>query len=140
MVIGVFRRHGIANSSPAGRDQTSSLLSRRTLFMASTCPPCWDGTQRAPISHASQALNSQRVWPGRRRRGTRLRRDAAVRRRNFWGEESIEIKHARDLDSEVENYVCSIPPHRFDIDASKINRTIFYLPSTSHTSHIKRLQ
>lgn len=65
MVIGVFYRHEIANSSPVGQDQTSSLLSDRALFIASICPPRGDGMQQDLIIHVSPALNSHRVRPGK---------------------------------------------------------------------------
>lgn len=71
MVIGVFYCHEIANSSPAGQNQMSSLLSHQALFIASLCPLCGDGLQQNLIFHEhkhsiqvmSGKVNGQRYLP-----------------------------------------------------------------------------
>lgn len=66
MVIGVFYSHEIANSSPAGQDQTSSLLSNQALFIALLYPPCRDGEQPNLIFHeVLKTLTSDHVWQER---------------------------------------------------------------------------
>lgn len=57
MVMGVFCWHEIANSSPRGQDQPSSVLSRQVLFIALLGPPCGDGVQQSP--RISCAVNAQ---------------------------------------------------------------------------------
>lgn len=95
MVIGVFYRHEIANSSPVGQDQTSSLLSHRALFIASICPPRGDGMQQDLIIHVSPALNSHRVRPGKDA-GTCLCRDAAIAEETSEVRESIKGKNTTE--------------------------------------------